>query len=75
MPGGCCLLGVCCPPAQRQSALAAKVLECLNKPGTNQEKATDVAKVIFEDYDLVPKGVGAAIVEGYKDAFAEEPPA
>lgn len=71
MPGGCCLLGVCCPPQERRDALVAKLSECIGGLNTDEEKAEAAADWIVARYDLVPKGVGEAIVEGYRDAFAE----
>lgn len=72
MPGGCCLLGVCCPPNEQKAALTAKVEEILG--GSPAGTCEDVADWVLAHFDLVPKGVGAAIVEGYRDAFEEEEP-
>jgi hypothetical protein len=77
MPGGCCLLGVCCPPklhGRRIDALAAEINTALAEGGGVDDGArvNRVAELILSRYDLVPKGLGDAIVEAYRPIFAEE---
>jgi hypothetical protein len=77
MPGGCCLLGVCCPPklrGRRIDALATEINEALAAGIAVEEGArvNAIAEMILSRYDLVPKGLGDAIVEAYRPLFAEE---
>lgn len=74
----CCILGPCCPPPPTAAPIAidrvapeaiaalAKELE----PITGNSKA--VAEFIFENYDLVPPGVGTTIVNAYAPEFAKK---
>jgi hypothetical protein len=72
----CCILGPCCPPpppvaggprvAPEAVAALAKELE----PVTGNSKG--VAAFLFEHYDLVPAGVGTAILNAYAPEFAKK---
>lgn len=70
----CCVLGPCCPPPPVATSTIARVapeaIAALAKelePVTGNSKA--VATFIFENYDLVPPGVGVAIVNAYAPEF------
>ncbi len=69
----CCLLGVCCPPGSREEALAQEIEADLGlgsqKTETTTGIARSVAEWILENYDIVPKGVGTAIIEAYRPEF------
>lgn len=72
----CCILGVCCPPnrrAARSQALAQEISEGLGwaAEGTPERGgvARDVAEWLMNNYDLVPHGLGTAIVEAYRPTF------
>jgi len=72
----CCILGVCCPPAQRQAALA-KLLDALDAEWNEKDKSNDslgayLAQRLLADFDLVPKGLGRSIIEAYAPAFREQ---
>lgn len=60
----CCLYGVCCPPAQQERELAS----FLESAGTSEEAAAE----LLAHFDLVPKGVGAAMIAGYAPMFKDE---
>jgi hypothetical protein len=77
MPGGCCLLGVCCPPGPQRKALADELGRV-----AREANVTDLRQVIpavadaqagwlLDNFDLVPRGVGVAIAEGYRPLFTE----
>lgn len=67
----CCILGICCPPpggrAQQEDLLAHHLAEADNGECSYEE----MAKFLLDNFDLVPKGVGAAIVEAYRPEFAK----
>jgi hypothetical protein len=48
----CCLLGLCCPPAQRQQ----RVVETLVSWGCDADCASDVAKNMIKALDDSPLG-------------------
>lgn len=60
----CCLLGVCCPPAKQERALA----EFIGAAGGSDFAATE----LLRQFDLVPKGVGDALVAAYRPMFKAE---
>lgn len=74
----CCILGPCCPPpppgpdgkGPRVSPDAIAALAKELEPVTGNSEA--VAAFIFEHYDLVPAGVGTAIVNAYAPEFAKK---
>lgn len=59
----CCILGVCCWRRRDAEAALAKLLAHASTPEAQ-------AALIFERFDLVPKGLGEAIVAAYRDHFA-----
>jgi len=66
----CCALGVCCPPdsdEQRAAALEEVVDGC----GADATPET-VVNFLMSEYDLVPKGVGEAIVNAYDPEFKKK---
>jgi hypothetical protein len=75
----CCILGVCCPPdsPEQKKALAEEIAENvqLGGEGTYQghlfAPSFAVSSFILDTYDLVPKGVGKAIVTAYGPEFAK----
>lgn len=67
----CCALQVCCPNANDRIAALAGIIKDNAEHEMSQQAADDAAKVVLEEFDLVPLGVGAAIVDNYKDYFAE----
>lgn len=75
----CCILQVCCPPpppvspaapSPRVSPEAVAALAKELEPVTGD--ARGVANFIFEHYDLVPAGLGAAIYHAYAPEFAKK---
>jgi hypothetical protein len=81
----CCLLGVCCPPfadgseEKRLEALTEMIASRLPGDGdtlaaeTWKSAARAAAHVVLSQFDLVPKGLGDAIVEAYRLEFAKLP--
>lgn len=77
----CCYVRACCPAAEQQHALAKAIGEHLqDDPAIAVVDAAEdlptgtaqsVAGWLLEHFDLVPKGVGEAIVEGYRPFFKE----
>lgn len=69
----CCLLGVCCPPGGKAAvaALAEEMHEGL-AVGAEDAGYDGIAAWIMDNFDLVPKGVGKAIIEGYAPEFAKK---
>ena len=78
----CCIVGVCCPPPGENSAGDAQVYELaklvqaqlgsFSSTGEPSERAIAVAQAILADFDLVPNGVGDAIVKGYAESFSHK---
>lgn len=76
----CCLLGVCCPPdedGRRAAALFEEMKEAHHSENGLMEPAGHdglhwAASWIIANFDLVPKGVGRAIVEGYAPEFEKK---
>lgn len=66
----CCLIRACCPESEQRKELAEFFAQKLGWSATKTEaeagNAAAAADLILDHFDLVPKGVGAAIVEGYK---------
>lgn len=77
--GSCCLLKVCCPAPEQQHELAKAIGEHLqDDPAIAVVSAGDdlpngtvksIVTWLLDHFDLVPKGVGEAIVEGYGPYF------
>lgn len=68
----CCVLDLpCCipPPGvaaeNAQTAILAKVIQDACPDLLSDENAVTISETILTHVDLVPKGVGKAIVEGY----------
>lgn len=70
--GGCCLLGICCPPRRRLERLASAMAGAAGGGDQAAEYARAAAEWLLANFDLVPKGVGEAIVSGYRAAFRQE---
>lgn len=67
----CCILGVCCPPdtdSQRQ-ALKEEMAQELGGETSDYEQ---LVEWLTGTFDLVPKGVGKAIVEAYDPEFKKK---
>lgn len=70
--GSCCLLKVCCPAVEDQrEALANELNKHMKWTGREVEYGIDIASLLLDNFDLVPKGVGEKIVEAYRPLFAE----
>jgi len=69
----CCALDLpCCkPPGNPRGAVAKMVHDC---SVLGYEQSFVVADAILAEYDLVPKGVGTAIVKGYAPWMVTESP-
>lgn len=53
----CCILGICCPPAQRAEALAKSLSTDAESPLHGQpDEAEAVATYLFKHFDLAPAG-------------------
>lgn len=68
----CCVLGLtCCIPPQgvtveqAQESQLAYIIRAASRFEVSRDDAQVAAKAILEHVDLVPKGVGLAIVQGY----------
>lgn len=80
-PKPCCIVGVCCPPENPDSeekkvaALASEISRAAgfasreHGPGPMAELA---ARSVLARYDLVPKGLGAFIVNSYEPYFRDK---
>lgn len=78
----CCIYGVCCKPPGGESAKVALAKEIaanveLGGGGTYKTRlyapSLAVAHYILDTFDLVPKGLGAAIVAAYEPEFEKKP--
>lgn len=69
-PRPCCILGVCCPGAPKHSMRVTALAGYLADKGI--ENAADVAALVMEEFDLVPRGLVYAIVEAYEPYFAKK---
>jgi len=49
----CCILGICCPPAEQRAALATWLEE---EEGLSPAQAKRLASKLLKHVDLVPKG-------------------
>jgi hypothetical protein len=75
----CCILAVCCPDVgKRKAKLAGQIASVMEssisaekEDYTFQDYATSTANWLLDSYDLVPKGLGAAIVEAYRPEFTK----
>jgi hypothetical protein len=68
----CCAARVCCPAdANARIAALASLISEEAEHAISEQAASDAAKVVLENFDVVPVGVGEAIVDGYKDWFME----
>lgn len=72
-PRRCCALGICCPPnlaENRAPALGDLLAGQFDWPKDAGPLTPDaVAGWLLSEFDLVPKGVGDAIVEAYRLEF------
>lgn len=77
----CCYIRACCPESEQRKLLAKKIAdnwqEDPNVGIVSAERdapglAQSTADMILDNFDLVPKGVGVAIAEGYKPLFKEQ---
>lgn len=72
----CCLIRACCPEPEQRDELAKKIAAEFGWSDEKNDSSTGNARAIadwvIDHFDLVPKGVGAAIVEGYKPYFKEK---
>ena len=59
----CCILGVCCPPAEAEAALALE----LEHAGVSPEDAKKAAKHMLKEYDLAEAGTLTPL----KNSFAK----
>ena len=63
-PITCCLLGICCPPEEQETALTAFFVEHTHM---GSEHAAEAAKAVMKHFDLAPAGTltefTASIVE------------
>lgn len=66
----CCLVGACCDPDGQRAALAKK-LAALSGGTYSADELKAVSGGLLDEFDLVPKGVGAAIATGYQPMFKE----
>jgi hypothetical protein len=71
----CIVLGICQATEQEREVALAESLDAFRGLGSNKddEKTSigrTVAEYILENFDLVPKGVGVALVDGYRAEFA-----
>lgn len=78
-PRPCCILGVCCPPensdseAKRATALGEMLDDAFpSSAGQLLAGNAGVAAWILDRFDLVPKGLGAAIVSAYEPFFKQK---
>jgi len=76
----CCALDLpCCiiPPGvaseDAQAATLGKVIQGLH-PDLSEEYALTVSRGLLSHFDLVPKGVGKAIVNGYRPWLTKTAP-
>lgn len=70
----CCLLCVCCECNERrekkQAAMAALQIDgVLSYSGEGHSQASKVLDWVFDNFDLVPKELGQAIVKAYRPIF------
>lgn len=83
----CCYLRACCPPGAQREALTNKLYQLLaeelHRQGAPAATATGAAEQennacaaqaawLLDHFDLVPRGVGEAIVKAYRPVFAEK---
>jgi len=67
----CCILGVCCPPPGGRKAASKALAEEMAGYFSGKESYQQMAEWLLENFDLVPRGVGEAIVEAYRPEFAK----
>lgn len=71
----CCLLCVCCEchenREKKQAAMAALQTDGVLSTSIEEDhsQASKVLDWIFDNFDLVPKGLGQAIVKAYRPIF------
>lgn len=76
----CCILGVCCVPPEKRDeqvqALADEIEKSLGPDATKTDTTTGnayaVAQLVLDNFDLVPKGLGEAVVAAYTPHFAQK---
>lgn len=69
----CCILGICCRKQSEQVRALADFIEEKEPILASAEERPlhRVAEVILENFDLVPKGLGAAQINAYEPYFNE----
>lgn len=67
----CCALGVCCPPDSDEQRAALRE-ELAHQLGGDPMDYAQLVEFVTSEYDLVPKGVGAAIVYAYDPEFKKK---
>lgn len=76
MNGGhaCCALELCCRKRSDRVRALAELIEHHEAILASAEERPlyRIAEVIIDSFDLVPKGVGTAIINGYEPYFAEK---
>ena len=63
----CCILGVCCQPPGGGASREALAQEL--DAHVDTKDGTAVANWLFDNYDLVPKGLASAIITLYGPEF------
>lgn len=56
----CCILGICCPPEQRQQKLTSFIVDSL---GCDEKVADTLSTLIDVNFDLAPKGTLQPLVD------------
>ena len=75
MNGGhaCCAIGLCCKARPDRIKALAEMIEHFHAlVETNGNLYHDAARVVLEHFDLVPLGLGDAIIRSYEPHFAEK---
>lgn len=72
----CCYVRACCVEPEQRAHLAKALAEDFGWSAEADEKSTGNARAVadwfLDRFDLVPKGVGVAIAEGYKPFFKDK---
>jgi hypothetical protein len=63
----CCILGVCCPPAERKEALARELRGLLTDWGGELAIGASqyMAAELLAKFDIAPKGTAKAVLDGW----------
>lgn len=75
----CCAVGVCCRTVEGQTKALAQLMREHGAKVSENKAAGDVTGDLYDSIaaeithyvDLVPKGVGAAIIKGFEPYFME----